>query len=90
MRLLCPERPTQEPQGVHVLFEPAQAEQKGPAIEGFDGRVVGLNSRPVDAAAVRRLHAYRLVGRAARSGRERRSLPSSGRRIHSSGLPLVQ
>ena len=73
---------------MHVLFEPAQAEQKGPAIKGFDGRVVGLNSRPVDAAAVRRLHAYRLVGRAARSGRER-SL-SSGRRIHSSGLALVR
>ena len=43
---------------MHVLLDPAQAEQKGPAIEGLDGRVVGLNTRPVDAAVVRWLHRY--------------------------------
>ena len=56
MRLLVLQRPTQEFQVVHVLLEPAQAEQEGAAVEGFDGRVVGLNTRPVDAALVRWLH----------------------------------
>ena len=41
---------------MHVLLESPQAEQKGPAIEGFDGRVVGLNAGPVDAAVVVWLH----------------------------------
>ena len=56
MRPLFHQRPAQESQGVHVLLEPAQAEQKGPAIEGFDGRVIGLNTRPVDGAVVVWLH----------------------------------
>ena len=57
---------------MHVLLEPAQAEQKGPAVEGFDGRVVGLNAGPVDAAVVVWLH-RRFVSATL-------SIPSSGRR----------
>ena len=56
MRPLFHQRPAQESQGVHVVLEPVQAEQEGPAIEGFDGRVVGLNAGPVDAAVVVRFH----------------------------------
>ncbi len=80
---------------MHVLLEPAQAEQKGPAVEGVEGRVVRLNTRPVDAAVVVWFH-RRIVAATL-------SIPSAGRpgvaairrpvrprwRIHSSGSANV-
>ena len=79
MRPLFHQRPAQESQGVHVLLESAQAEQKGPVIEGFEGRVVRLNTRPVDGAVVvwfhRRIVAATLsipIGREPGSGGTRR------------------
>ena len=77
---------------MHVVLESLQAEQKGPAIEGFDGRVVGLNTRPVDAAVVvwlhRRFDAVDPIGRAPRSGGDRRPVRQGWRR-HSSGSAKV-
>ena len=80
---------------MHVLLQSPQAEQKGPAVEGFDGRVVGLNTRPVDAAVVVWFHrrvvsamlSIQTVGRRGVAG-TRRAVRLRQRR-HSSGRANV-
>ena len=80
---------------MHVLLEPAQAEQKGAAVEAFDGRVVGLNAGPVDAAVVVWFHrrvvsamlSIQSVGRRGVAGIRRAVRPC--RRRHSSGRAKV-
>ena len=80
---------------MHVFLESPQAEQKGAAVEGLDGRVVGLNAGPVDAAVVGWFHrrvvsAMLSIQTVGATGRGRDSACGEARqRRHSSGRAKV-
>ena len=71
---------------MHVLLEPVQAEQKGPAIEGFDGRVVRLNARPVDAAVVEWFHRCIVAATLSIPSAGRPGVAATCRRVRPAGI----
>ena len=66
MRLLFREGPAKEGQAAGALAEHPQADKEGPIIERSDGRLVGLNTCPVDAVTLRRLHDWHCPTKASR------------------------